>query len=149
MKLYTTILFLCFGLFVGIAQKGEPSEGSKEKIKKLKIAYFTENLGLTEKETQQFWPVYNAFDDKNHELRVQGFSKIKKEVKDMEQLSEAEAQEILVRLESLEDEMHENKKDFMRKLKKILPAKKIIRLKKSERDFNIKLMKQFRKKRRE
>lgn len=143
MKLYTTILFLCVGLFVGMAQHKE----SKEKIQKLKIAYFTENLDFTEKEAQQFWPVYNAYDDKNHELRVKGFSKIKKEVKDMEQLSEAEAKEILARLEALEDEMHENKKDLMRKLKVILPAKKIIRLKKAERDFNRKLMKQFRDKR--
>ena len=140
MKLYTTILFLCFGIFIGVAQKGQ----SKEKIKKLKIAYFTEHLDLSTKEAEQFWPIYNAYDDKNHELRVTGFLKIKKEVKDMDQISESEAVQILARLEKLEDEMHENKKVLMKKLKKILPAKKIIRLKKAERDFNRKLMKQFR-----
>lgn len=143
MKLYIAILFVCFGLFEGIAQ----GEDSKEKIQKLKIAYFTENLDFTAKEAQQFWPVYNAYDTKNHDLRVKGFSKIKQEVKDMEQMSEAEAKEILSRLESLEAEMYENKKELMRKLKAILPAKKIIRLKKAERDFNRKLMKQFRDKR--
>ena len=67
--------------------------------------------------------------------------------RNMEQMSEAEAKEILSRLESLEAEMYENKKELMRKLKAILPAKKIIRLKKAERDFNRKLMKQFRDKR--
>lgn len=140
MKLYTTILFLCFGLFIGTAQRGE----SKEKIKKLKIAYFTENLSLTAEEAQQFWPIYNAFDEKNHDLRVTGFSKIKREVKNMDSMSEAEASEILVRLEALEKEMYENKRDLMLKLRKVLSAKKIIRLKKAERDFNKKLMKQFR-----
>ncbi|MFK7747343.1 MAG: hypothetical protein AB8B65_03025 [Kordia sp.] len=143
MKIYTTILFLCFGIFMGIAQKRQ----SKEKIKQLKIAYFTENLGFTTEEAQQFWPIYNTYDDKNHELRVAGFGKIKKEVKDMEQMSESEASKILARLEKLEDEMHENKKTLMRKLKKVLPAKKIIHLKKVERDFNRELMKQFRNKR--
>lgn len=143
MKKYITILLVCFGFLAGIAQNG----GGKEKIKKLKIAYFTENLNLTSEEAQQFWPVYNAYDDKNLELRVTGFHKIKNKVKDMEQMSESEAVKILARLEKIEDEMHENKKALMKKLKKILPAKKIIRLKKAERDFNRKLMKQFRDKR--
>ncbi|WP_420574029.1 sensor of ECF-type sigma factor [Kordia sp.] len=140
MKLYTTILFVCFGIFLSFGQKRE----SKEKIKKLKIAYFTEHLNLTAEEAQQFWPIYNAFDDKNHDLRVKGFSKIKREVKNMDSMSEAEASEILVRLEGLEKEMYENKREFMRKLRKVLSSKKIIRLKKAERDFNKKLMKQFR-----
>ncbi|EDP94905.1 hypothetical protein U8527_15225 [Kordia algicida OT-1] len=140
MKLYTTLLFLCFGLFIGTAQRGE----SKEKIKKLKIAYFTENLNLSADEAQKFWPIYNAFDEKNHDLRVKGFLKIKREVKNMDNMSEAEASEILVRLEALEKEMYENKRDLMQKLRKVLPAKKIILLKKVERDFNKKLMKQFR-----
>lgn len=143
MKLYTTIVFLCFGIFMGIAQKRQ----SKEKIKQLKIAYFTENLDFSTDEAQQFWPIYNAYDDKNHELRVTGFHKIKKEVEDMNQMSESEASEILARLEKLEDEMHENKKALMKKLKKILSAKKIIHLKKVEREFNRELMKQFRNKR--
>ncbi|MGH1384180.1 sensor of ECF-type sigma factor [Kordia sp.] len=143
MKLYTTIVFLCFGIFMGIAQKRQ----SKEKIKQLKIAYFTEKLDFSTDEAQQFWPIYNAYDDKNHELRVTGFHKIKKEVEDMDQMSESEASEILARLEKLEDEMHENKKALMKKLKKILSAKKIIHLKKVEREFNRELMKQFRNKR--
>ncbi|WP_298420085.1 sensor of ECF-type sigma factor [uncultured Kordia sp.] len=148
-KLYTTLLLLFLGLSFGFAQKHERGQKHQEKIKKLKIAYFTENLNLTAEEAQQFWPIYNAYDDKNHDLRVKGFYKIKKEVKDIEQMSETEAQEVLARLEALETQVYENNQDLMRKLKKILPAKKIIQLKKAERDFNRKLMKEFRKKRRE
>lgn len=140
MKIYTTILFVLFGILIGNAQ----DRHIKEKIKKLKIAYFTENLDLTEKEAQQFWPIYNAYDDKHHELRIREMSKIKREVKDMENLSEAEASQILDRLEVIERQLYENERDMMQKLRKILPAIKIIRLKKAERDFNKKLMKQFR-----
>jgi hypothetical protein len=148
-KLYTTLLFLCFGLVLGFAQDSNHGKKSKEKIKKLKIAYFTENLSLTKNEAEKFWPIYNAYDDRNHDLRGKGFSKIKKEVDDMEDMSEAEAQEVLNRLEALETQVYENKKDLMKNLRAVLPAKKIIQLKKAERDFNRKLMKQFRKKRRE
>ncbi|MBC8754511.1 sensor of ECF-type sigma factor [Kordia sp. YSTF-M3] len=148
MKLYTTILFLCFGLFVGMAQNGNFGKKNKEKIKALKIAYFTENLDLTEKEAQQFWPIYNAYDDKNHELRVKGMTKIKRDADNLDSMTDAEATTVLNRIENLEAEVYENNKDLIKKLKKILPAKKIIRLKKAERDFNRKLMKQFRQKRR-
>lgn len=145
MKLQTTILFLCFGIFLGFAQKRQ----SKEKIKKLKIAYFTENLNFTEEEAQQFWPIYNAYDDKNFELRVVGQNKIKRELKNMENMSEAQAAELLNRFETIEKQIHENNMDLIKKLKTFLSAKKIILLKKAERDFNRKLMKEFRKRRRQ
>lgn len=149
-KLYFTLLFLCFGLFVGSAQEdGHFGKKNKEKIRALKIAYFTENLDLTEKEAQQFWPIYNAYDDKNHELRVIEMSKIKREAGHLDDISEAEATAVLDRIETLETQIHQNNQDLIKKLKKILPAKKIIRLKKAERDFNRELMKKFRQKRRD
>ncbi|WP_298519360.1 hypothetical protein [uncultured Kordia sp.] len=141
MKKYITILLVCFGLFSGIAQRG----GGKEKIKKLKIAYFTENLNFTEKEAQQFWPVYNVYDDKNHELR-QSLNKIKRDVKSNSNMSETEAASILDRIQSIEKQVYENTRDLANKLRKFLPATKIIRLKKAEHEFNRKLMKQFRNK---
>ncbi len=148
-KLFTTFFLLCFGLFVGIAQDGGHfGKKNKEKIRALKIAYFTENLDLTEKEAQQFWPIYNAYDDKNHELRVKGMSKIKRDADNLDSMSEAEATAVLNRIETLEAEVYANSKDLIKKLKTILPAKKIIRLKKAERDFNRELMKKFRQKRR-
>lgn len=144
MKLYITILCLCFGIFLGFSQDKQ----GKEKIKKLKIAYFTENLNFTEEEAQQFWPIYNAYDDTNFELRIKGLSKIKHELKYLEDMSEAEASEILNRLEAIEKQVHENNRNLIKKLRKFLSAKKIIMLKKAERDFNRKLMKGFRKRRR-
>ena len=143
MKIFSTLLCVLFSVFVGTAQDGR----IKEKIKKLKIAYFTENLDLTEKEAQQFWPIYNAYDDTHHELRIREKSKIKREVADLDNLSEAEASKILDRLEAIEKQLYENEREMMEKLRKILPATKIIRLKKAERDFNKKLMKQFRERR--
>lgn len=144
---YTTILFACLGIFIGF---GQANHGKKHraKIKKLKIAYFTENLGLTEAEAEKFWPIYNKYDEVNHELRSQEYSKIKKEVGDLDSLSESKADEILDRLENLEAAKHKNKTQLIRKLRKVLPSKKIIRLKKVERDFNRKLMKEYRNRRR-
>jgi Spy/CpxP family protein refolding chaperone len=139
MKHYITILLVCFGLFAGIAQNG-----GREKIKKLKIAYFTENLDLTTEEAQQFWPVYNAYDDKNHELRVIGLNKIKREIKQRSSMSEADAAKILDKIQAIEKQVYENGVNLINKLREFLPAVKIIKLKKAERDFNRDLMKRFR-----
>ena len=38
-------------------------------IKALKVAHITEKLDLTEKEAQQFWPIYNAYDEKMGTLK--------------------------------------------------------------------------------
>ena len=41
----------------------------KEKIKALKVAHITEQLDLTAKEAQAFWPVYNANEEAHYKLR--------------------------------------------------------------------------------
>ncbi len=143
MKRYITIVLVCFGLSLGMAQ----DDNVREKIKKLRIAYFTENLDLTAEEAQQFWPVYNAYDDVNHKLRVQDLNKIKREIKSNENMSEAKATGLLDRIQAIEKQVYENGVSLINKLRKFLPAAKIIRLKKAERDFNKRLMKQFRDKR--
>ncbi len=36
----------------------------KERVKQLKIAYFTEELDLSEEEAEKFWPIYNEMEEK-------------------------------------------------------------------------------------
>jgi hypothetical protein len=36
----------------------------KERVKQLKIAFFTEELDLTEDEAEKFWPIYNEMEEK-------------------------------------------------------------------------------------
>lgn len=36
----------------------------KERVKQLKIAFFTEELDLTEAEAEKFWPIYNEMEEK-------------------------------------------------------------------------------------
>jgi len=41
----------------------------KEQIKALKVAYITEELNLNSEEAAKFWPLYNAFEDKQKEFK--------------------------------------------------------------------------------
>ena len=68
MKTITSIVFIISFSIFSFAQP------NRDKIKTLKIAFITEKLDLSEKEAQQFWPVYNAFEEEHFKLRRQSFN---------------------------------------------------------------------------
>ena len=117
----------------------------KEKIKALKVAYITEKLDFTTDEAQKFWPIYNTFDEKQFEIRHNKMKAIIKKIEEsgMDNISEKEAQNLISQIENSEDELHNLKKKFMQDLQKVIPAKKIILLKKTEEEFNRKLLREF------
>lgn len=117
----------------------------KEKIKALKVAYITEKLDFTTDEAQKFWPIYNTFDEKQFEIRHNKMKAIIKKIEEggIENISEKEAQNLISQMENSEDELHSLKKKYMQDLQKVIPAKKIILLKKTEEEFNRKLLREF------
>ena len=120
---------------------------NKEKIKALKIAYITKDLNLSSSEAEKFWPVYNAFDEKQFDLRMVKMRKIRKELKSkpLENFSDGEANILLNQIDNLEDESYQNKKKLIVELRKIISPVKILKLKQAEDDFNKSLLKQYRK----
>jgi hypothetical protein len=122
----------------------------KDKVKALKVAYITEQLDLTTEEAQKFWPIYNTFDDKQTELRQEKMKAIldKFEPGSVEKLSEKDASNLLTQMETIEENLFALRKKFIKDLNGVISAKKIIKLKKAEEDFNRQLLKQIREKRR-
>jgi len=140
-KLVLIILFL-----LSIHLFAQPPRGEKkERIKALKVGYITNELELTPDEATKFWPIYNAFDDKQFELRHQKMKAFKERMDaDLDKMSEKEASALLAQMESNEDELNQLRKKFINSLKGVLPSVKIIKLKKAEDDFNRKLLQQYR-----
>ena len=122
-------------------------EYKKEQIRALKVGFITNELALTSEEASKFWPIYNAYDDKQFEIRHQKMKAYKGRMDaDLEKMSEKEACTLLAQMESNEDELYQLRKKFIANLKGVLPAVKIIKLKKAEDDFNRKLLQQYRNK---
>lgn len=143
MKKLLVILLLCIS-FAASAQKSK----RHERIKALKISFITEQLSLTEKEAQQFWPVYNAFEQKMNQIRFNEIRSIKKEIRDnLDTMSDNEALAIIERFKKAEDQMHNLKTEFSSKLSKIISPKKMIQLKLAEEDFKRKMLEEFKKRR--
>ncbi|MBC9795979.1 hypothetical protein [Sinomicrobium weinanense] len=131
--LYCALLLLFFSFPAAHAQE----KSKKERIKTLKVAYITEKLSLTTSEAQKFWPVYNTYYDNVSRLRHQEHKNIKHKIRsgEIDQMSDKEANQLLAQLEDIEKKVYEEDVLLTKKLKKVLPAKKILLLKRAEKDF--------------
>lgn len=142
-KLLTVFLFL-FGV-AAFAQGGRLKE-KKEQIKALKVAFITDELKLTSAEAEKFWPLFNAYDDKQQELRQQKMRSFMDRMDGdaIDKMSDKDATSLLAQMESTEDELYQLRKKFVGNLKNVISPVKILKLKKTEEDFNRKLLKQYR-----
>ncbi|WP_047245068.1 hypothetical protein [Maribacter thermophilus] len=120
---------------------------SREKIKTLKVAFITERLELTPKEAQEFWPVYNKYEEKREALHRKRRTELRNKFKDTGSLSEKEAQNLLDEYIKIEEEEEELDKVYLKEVSKVISAKKTLSLMQSEEDFKRQLIKQYRKNR--
>lgn len=140
MKLFTQLFVIL--LFSGISAQDRPS---RDQIKSMKVAFITTELNLSPQESEKFWPIYNAYDEKLYELRG---SKMRQYMNRMEQdigqLSEKEAESLISDIQKAEDELHQLRKKLISDLKGVISSVKILKLKKAEEDFNRNLLRQYR-----
>ena len=138
MKKITIILFVSLMSWSSFSQNSD----KREKIKALKVAFISERLALTEAEAQKFWPIYNTYESKKDAQRKMGYSTQKQISEDM---SEASANAILNDLISLEKERQNTRIDYIESLLKVMPARKIIKLRMAEDEFNVKMLEEYKK----
>lgn len=119
-------------------------DGKRDKIRSAKIAFLTEALALTPAEAEKFWPLYNAYDAKQSDIRAKKIRRTRQS--EPESLTDKEAQEILSQMEETEAQLYESRRQFTKSLKGVISPVKILKLRKAEDEFNRKLLRQYRKK---
>lgn len=123
----------------------QPNQGKRDKIKALKIAYISEELALSTQEAEKFWPIYNAFEDKQFELQHQKKKAYMSRIENnMDKLTEKEAAQLLMQMENTEEDLFQLRKKYNQDLKTVLSAQKIVKLYKTEEQFRKNLLNQFR-----
>lgn len=133
------LILFCFNAF---------SQSKHDKIKALKVSFITEKLDLTSKEAQQFWPVYNAYEEKTLQIKHNELRDIRREVKEnLSTLTDSQAKDLLDKLVIAENKLHIENVNLISNLKPIIPARKIIMLKAAEEDFKRKLIDEYKKRR--
>ena len=142
MKTYQYLILLLISSFAF----AQPMRQKKEQIKALKVAYITEELQLTSDEAAKFWPLYNAYEDKQRDFRQEKLRSYMDRLDggEIDKMSDKDATAFLNQMENTEDELYQSRKKFVASLKGIIPPIKIIKLKRAEEGFNRKLLKQYR-----
>jgi hypothetical protein len=147
MKINKTFSLLLVVISINaFAQDGPFIRKKKEQIKSMKIAFITNELSLTPDEATKFWPLFNAFEDKQQDIRKQRIRGYQNAMEDnsLDGLSDKDASTLLAEMESTEDELYQAKKKFVASLKGVISPLKILKLKKAEENFNRKLLQQYR-----
>ena len=119
------------------------SQTKDEKIENLKIAYITEKLDLSKSEAQKFWPIYNTYEEQNNAIREE--MKDQRRNIDIQTLTEADAKILLNNMMRSNDERELLLNQYIKDLQNVLPAKKIILLKKTEDEFRRKIFDEYKK----
>lgn len=147
MKIKHTLRLLIVLLSLSsFAQDGAFLRKKKEQIKALKVAFITNELALTPEESAKFWPLFNAYEEKQQEikkLRMKGYLN-RMDEESFDKLTDKEATALLAQIESYEDDLYLAKKKFVTSLKNVLSPLKILKLKRAEDNFNKKLLQQYR-----
>lgn len=118
-----------------------------DRIKALKVAYITDELDLTKMEAEKFWPIYNTFEEAMYQLRKETYEDRK--AINYESLTEAQANTLIQKFKSSTIKKNDLYNQYIGDLQKVIPAKKIVLLKKVEDDFKRKMFEEFKKRRHE
>lgn len=119
----------------------------RDRIKTLKVAFITERVGLTSKEAQQFWPIYNEHEDNLEEIRRKERAELEVNIARAQDLSNTDSERLLDRLLELQFEKQKVDQEFLSRLRTVIPAKKVLLLVKAEEDFKRQMIQEFRKRR--
>ena len=147
-KIFTIILlFVSISTFAQLDKEKSYTKKISEKLKALKVAHITEQLDLTKKEAEAFWPIYNAHEEEKHK-HFESSMKKRKDL-DIEKLTESEAEALLKEVQANEEAKVKSEKAFIEKLSKVISYKKIVKLMHAERTFKRKMIEEFRGRHRE
>ena len=119
---------------------GKATPEQKEKLKAHKIAFITERLQLTPAEAEKFWPVYNENEATVENLHKEFRKAHNFEPEDIDAMNDTEANAFIEDHLKNEQQMFEQRKTFIGKLKGVIPSKKILLLMEAEKDFRVEVV---------
>jgi hypothetical protein len=96
-------------------------------------------MGLNSEEAQKFWPIYNEY-----KKELSRLENPKLELgKTIEQMTEAEAKQLIFKEIELENQRYLINKKYIDRFLSVISAKKLIKLRKAEREFKKILIEQL------
>jgi len=110
-------------------------ESRKEQLKSKRVTHFSNRIGLTTKEAERFWPVYNEYSDKLEYLKSEQ-RKVLNQLSNFERMdNEKDVKELLDAYVTSCGRESALFQEYHKKFCVILPPSKVVRLYQAEEEF--------------
>jgi hypothetical protein len=149
--IFVTAILLGATAFAQPPNGGEPDskKDKNDKIRALSIAYITEELDMSSREAEEFWPVYNKIKEDHRALEMQKREILKSLGDSFDTLKEKQAQDYVNQLIQIEVQLNATSLEMKHQdLIDIIGAKRFLMLKKAEMDFRRKMIREYKERRR-
>lgn len=134
-NLLVFIVIIAFPAFRTLAQ-----EPDNERLNAFKIGFFTKRLDLSTGEAEKFWPVYNEYQNLKIQIQAEKIKLVRYFNQNENSLSDNQISEIGDKLASTIVKESELAVNFHKKLKEVLPPKKVIRFYQAENQYKVQLL---------
>jgi hypothetical protein len=143
MKNLLAIAFLLCLPFLVSAQR---NEGRGKEIQAYKSTYLKEKLELTPEEARIFWPIYNAMQNEQSELRQERRKNMIsfKNSNEIENLSDTEVENLIVNELNFKQKDLNIDRKYYNKFKSSLPIKTVGKYYRAEQTFKRELLSRYR-----
>ena len=122
------ILSMCLITLFGFAQGNKKQ--LQERIETRKVAFMTNRLELTPDEAQQFWPLYNEYQAKRTAIKKEYGGK-----GNLNLMTDVEVGIFVDKQLEREERMLDLKREYVYKIKNVLPIRKVAMLPRLENRF--------------
>lgn len=134
MRKYILGIFLLFGVFIWVSAQDYDDEVGNlgGKIQAQRVAFITDRMGLTPSESERFWALNNEYEDKQKTIRERY-----KPRKLVENMSDAEADQLINSRLDMESELLTLRREYVRRFREIVSPRKLVRFEKADREFKL------------
>ncbi len=141
--LFTISILFIFSTTYGQEMMPKGPRG-KQIIEQEKIPFYTKKLNLTPDEAKAFWPLYDEYEQKKHDLMKQRRKIGHAIMINDSTINDKKSQELNKSYFKLENDELDLKKAYNEKFKEVLPIQKVNKLYFVEHQFRIYLLKKLR-----
>jgi hypothetical protein len=130
------ILIMVFSNVSLAAQHQQGMQDGRERIEAAKTAFLTRKMQLTKEEAREFWPIFDAYQEKMKDVRDDRNENIVKGPGELNDMTDEQINEMIdTRLNNAEKAIA-LRKQLIEELREILPPAKIAMFLQAEHQFN-------------
>jgi len=129
-------------VFLGATTFSNAQNFDNANVQEMRVKFYNEHLQFTDQEQKDFWPLFEQFKKDEQNLKKQNRPNQKFEL-----MSDAQAEEFILKTLDTEEKIINLKRDYVIKLMKVIPVRKVAMINRTERQFKQQILNNLKKKR--